>query len=103
MIDHKERIERIERAQFRGRSLSELEPSQRMSLVVKRRRNRILMMILNILLMLFFGYSVYAGMSQLSETWLTTLTVVFSVNIGLYLYQLHQLTELRRFYAQEQE
>ena len=103
MNDQKERIERIERAQFRGRSLAQLEAQQRMSLIGKRRQNRIIMMILNMVLMFFFGYSVYAGMTQLSQAWLTTLGVVFSVNIGLYLYQLHQLNELRNFYAHQTE
>lgn len=103
MNDLKDQIERIERAQFRGRSLAGIDAQQRMNLIGKRRQNRVIMMILNVLLMFFFGYSVYAGMTQLSQTWLTVLGVVFSVNIGLYLYQLHQLNELRRFYASHPE
>lgn len=103
MSDQKEHIERMERAQFRGRSLVTLEPQERLDVIGKRRQNRIIMMILNVLLMFFFGYSLYAGMTQLSQTWLTVLGVVFSVNIGLYLYQLHQLNEIRRFYDRRAE
>jgi hypothetical protein len=98
MQDPKERIEQYERVQFRGVSLSELQPEKRTELISKRRRNRIIMMILNVLLMIFFGYSIYAGLTQLSQTWLTVIGIVFSVNIGLYLYQLHQLKEVQHFY-----
>lgn len=98
MQDPKERIEQYERVQFRGVSLSELQPEKRTELISKRRTNRIIMMILNVLLMIFFGFSVYAGLTQLSQTWMTVIGAVFSVNIGLYLYQLHQLKEVQNFY-----
>lgn len=98
MQDPKDRIEQYERVQFRGVSLSELHSDKRIELITKRRLNRFIMMILNVLLMIFFGYSIYAGLTQLSQTWLTVIAVVFSVNIGLYLYQIYQLSEIQQYY-----
>ncbi|HET6527841.1 MAG TPA: hypothetical protein VFG39_03740 [Balneolaceae bacterium] len=60
----------------------------------KRNRSKWIQLGINILAILFFGYSFYYDITQLSQTFFIILVVVFGVNVGLIFYQKNQINEL---------
>lgn len=60
----------------------------------KRNRSRWIMLIVNILAILVFGYSFYFDITQLSQTFFIIIVVVFGLNVGLIFYQRKQILEL---------
>lgn len=61
-------------------------------------RNKWYMLLFNILAILFFGYSFYFEITNLSDTVFIILIVVFSVNVALIFLQKKQISELIDFY-----
>ena len=59
-----------------------------------RDKKRWLMLGVNILAILVFGYSFYYEITDLSQTFFIILAVVFGVNVGLIFYQKKQIAEL---------
>ncbi len=60
----------------------------------KRKRSRWIMLAVNIAAILFFGYSFYFDITNLSETLLYILFAVFIINVILIFYQTKQLKRL---------
>ncbi|HEX6981648.1 MAG TPA: hypothetical protein VF181_02705 [Balneolaceae bacterium] len=60
----------------------------------KRNRNKWFQLGINVLAILFFGYSFYYDITQLSQTFFIILVAVFGVNVGLIFYQKNQINEL---------
>lgn len=60
----------------------------------KRDRNKWIQLAVNIAAILFFGYSFYFDITQLSETFFIIILVVFIINVGLIFYQRDQIQEL---------
>ncbi len=63
-------------------------------LLKKRKRSRWWMLVVNVAAILFFGYSFYFGITQLSDTLLYILLAVFVINVILIFYQTKQLNRL---------
>lgn len=63
----------------------------------KRKRSRWIMLAVNIAAILFFGYSFYFDITQLSNTLLYILFAVFIINVILIFYQTTQLKKLIRY------
>lgn len=60
----------------------------------KRDRNKWIQLIVNIAAILFFGYSFYFDITQLSQTFFIIILAVFFINIALIFYQKNQIQEL---------
>ncbi|WP_138430571.1 hypothetical protein [Fodinibius saliphilus] len=60
----------------------------------KKYRNKWILLAVNIAAILFFGYSFYYDITQLGDTFLTIIIVVFVLNVGLIFYQRNQIQEL---------
>jgi hypothetical protein len=60
----------------------------------KRGRARRWHLLINIAAIMFFGYSFYFDITQLSQTFFVIIVVVFAINVGLILYQKKQIREL---------
>lgn len=67
---------------------------EKINLIQKKDRNKWWMLGVNVAAILFFGYSFMFGITQLSNTLLYILLIVFVVNVGLIFYQKKQLGEL---------
>lgn len=72
----------------------ELSDEEQLEALQKRGRAKNWHLIFNIAAVLFFGYSFYYGITQLSETFLIAILAVFGVNVGLIFYQKKQINEL---------
>lgn len=69
----------------------------------KKKRNKWIQLAVNVGAILFFGYSFYFDLTQLSPTFFYIILVVFAVNVGLIFYQKNQIDELVEFmYWKEQ-
>ncbi len=60
----------------------------------KKNRNKWIQLVVNIAAILFFAYSFYYNITQLSETFLIIIAAVFLINVGLIFYQKKQIQEL---------
>lgn len=67
---------------------------QKIEALEKRGRTKWWHLAINIAALLFFGYSFYFDITQLSSTLFLIIAVVFVVNAGLILYQKKQISEL---------
>lgn len=67
---------------------------EKIEILKKRKRSRWWMLVINIAVILFFGYSFYFGITQLSDTFFYILLAVFVINMALIYYQTKQLKEL---------
>jgi hypothetical protein len=96
-----EELERIERIQFKGLRLGTLTHGERSGKIRSRMRSRMLMLAFNVLMIVLFTYSSQSGLSRLDGGWSIAVFVVFSVNTGLYLYQITQLRRLSAYFEDE--
>ncbi len=60
----------------------------------KRERNKWIQLAVNIIAILFFGYSFFYDITELSNTFFYIILAVFLVNVGLIFYQKNQIDEL---------
>jgi hypothetical protein len=60
----------------------------------KKKRNKWIQLAVNVAAILFFGYSFYYNITQLSDTFLYIICGVFAVNVGLIFYQKNQIDSL---------
>ena len=60
----------------------------------KKNRNKWIQLVVNIAAILFFAYSFYYNITQLSKTFLIIIAAVFLINVGLIFYQKKQIQEL---------
>lgn len=60
----------------------------------KKDRNKWIQLAVNVAAILFFGYSFYYDITQLSQTFFVIILAVFMVNVGLIFYQKNQIKEL---------
>lgn len=69
----------------------------------KKKRNKWIQLAVNIIAILFFGYSFYFDITQLSSTFFYIIFAVFIVNVGLIFYQKNQLDELVAYLQWKQQ
>jgi uncharacterized membrane protein YobD (UPF0266 family) len=67
----------------------EIKGEALIALLLKRRRRFITMILINVLAVLFFGYSYHAGISSLPGWVLAGVGVTFVLNMGIIARQLH--------------
>ncbi len=91
------RLKSYEKVHLKGED-DNLEPSEKINLLHKKDRNKWYMLIFNVLAILFFGYSFYFDITNLSDTIFIILVVVFTINVGLIYLQRKQISELIEFY-----
>ncbi len=60
----------------------------------KKKRNKWIQFAINIAAILFFGYSFYFQITDLSQTFFFIIFAVFVINVGLIFYQKKQIEEL---------
>lgn len=77
--------------------------AEKIDLIQKKDRNKWWMLGVNVAAILFFGYSFMFGITQLSNTLLYILLIVFVVNVGLIFYQKKQLGELVEYLRWKQQ
>ena len=75
----------------------DLAPGGQLEALSKKRRNKWIQLAVNIAAILFFGYSFYYDITQLSEVFFYIIVGVFVVNVGLIFYQKNQLDELEDY------
>jgi uncharacterized membrane protein YpjA len=92
----KKRFETYEKIHLK-KDQQELDPSGKLGALDNRDRRLWLMLFLNIVAVVFFGYSWYEGITQLNQYILIILIVVFLANTAMIFYQKKQVTELRAY------
>ncbi|MDZ7715935.1 MAG: hypothetical protein U5J95_06940 [Balneolaceae bacterium] len=75
----------------------ELSPEKKIEALQKRDRAKMWHIIINVIAILFFGYSFYYNITELGQTFFYIIFAVFGVNVGLILYQKKQINELISF------
>ena len=94
----KETQKKIEKSLFRGVDFHDYKAEIKVKMIKSKRKQRISMLLFNILAISLFTYSILSGMSYLSSEWLIGLVVVFSVNMLLIGWQIRQLGQLLDHY-----
>lgn len=74
-----------------------LSESEQIEAIQKKKRNKWIQLAVNVAAILFFGYSFYFDITQLSQTLFIVIFAVFSINVGLIFYQKNQLDELLEY------
>jgi len=74
-----------------------LSESEKIDALHKKKRNKWIQLAVNIAAILFFGYSFYFNITQLSHTFFIIIFAVFVVNVGLIFYQKNQIDELLEY------
>ncbi len=74
-----------------------LSESEKIDALHKKKRNKWIQLAVNIAAILFFGYSFYFNITQLSQTFFIIIFAVFAVNVGLIFYQKNQIDELLEY------
>ncbi|MGM0588160.1 MAG: hypothetical protein ACQETE_07105 [Bacteroidota bacterium] len=75
----------------------ELDPAGKLNALDGRDRRLWLMLLLNVVAVVFFGYSWYYDITQLNQYILVVLVVIFVANTGMIFYQKKQVNELREY------
>lgn len=70
---------------------------EKISLLKKRKRSRWIMLAVNVVAILFFGYSFYFDITQLSNTLIYILSAVFIINVVMIFRQAKQLRQLIQY------
>ncbi len=71
-----------------------LSAGEQVEALHKKKRNKWIQLAVNIIAILFFGYSFYFEITQLSSIFFYIIFAVFIINVGLIFYQKNQLDEL---------
>lgn len=100
--ENKQRLESIRRAQLKNDQLS-LPIEEQVNLLHKKKRKQLWFLLVNILAILFFCYSFFYGITQLSATIFYILAAVFLLNVALILYQRSQIRELIDYLENQNE
>jgi undecaprenyl pyrophosphate phosphatase UppP len=95
-----ERFERYKRIHLKHEEI-EQPVDQQLQALQKRDRNKWIQLLVNILAIIFFGYSYYFDITRLSNTFLYVLVVVFIINTVLIFYQKKQINALREYLQSE--
>ena len=74
-----------------------LPPDDQVEALQKKKRNKWIQLAVNIAAILFFGYSFYYDITQLSHTFFYIIFAVFVINVGLIFYQKNQLDDLTEY------
>ena len=72
----------------------DLSAEEQKEALQKRDRSKMWHIIINVVAILFFGYSFYYDITELSQTFFYIIFAVFGVNVGLIVYQKKQIKEL---------
>ena len=91
-----ERMQQYKRIHLKKDEM-QLPLDKQLEALQKRVRNKWIQLIVNVLAVLFFGYSYYFDITQLGNTLLYILIAVFIINTILIFYQKSQLKELDEY------
>ncbi len=80
-----------------------LSPANQIEALHKKKRNKWIQLGVNIAAILFFGYSFYFNITELSNTFFYIVFAVFVINVGLIFYQKNQIEELVDYLRWKQE
>jgi hypothetical protein len=92
----KKRFETYEKIHLK-KDQQDLDATGKLAALDNRDRRLWLMLFLNVVAVFFFGYSWYAGITELNQYVLVILVVVFLANTGMIFYQKRQVSELRGY------
>lgn len=71
-----------------------LSAEEQIKALHKRERNKWIQLAVNIIAILFFGYSFFYDITELSNTFFYIILAVFLINVGLIFYQKNQIDDL---------
>lgn len=91
--EEQERLEAYLNVHLKSEYHSE-SPSVQIEELNKRIRNKWIQLAVNVAAILFFGYSFYFDITQLSQTFMMVIVAVFGINVGLIFFQKKQINEL---------
>lgn len=74
-----------------------LPEHEQIEAIQKKKQNKWIQLAVNVAAILFFGYSFYFDITQLSQTIFIIIFAVFAINVGLIFYQKNQLDELLEY------
>jgi hypothetical protein len=80
-----------------------LSAADQVEALYKKKRNKWIQLAVNIAAILFFGYSFYFNITELSNTFFYIIFAVFVINVGLIFYQKNQIEELVDYLRWKQE
>lgn len=69
----------------------------------KRNRRKWIMLAVNIIAVVVFGYSFYYDITQLSQPFFIIIVAIFGINVGLIFYQRQQINELIEYLTWKQQ
>lgn len=72
----------------------DLPVTEKITALKQRDRNKWWHLLINVLAVGLFGYSFFFGITQLSDTFLIILVIVFIINVALIFYQKRQIRDL---------
>jgi|SRR5699024_2081166 len=78
-----------------------LPVAEKIEILQKKDRSQWWKLAINVIAIIFFGYSFYFGITQLSDVILYILLAVFGVNVGLIFYQKKQIRRLIEYFKEE--
>lgn len=91
-----DRFQRYKRIHLKKEE-SEQPLDKQLNALDKRKRNKWIQLVVNLLAILFFGYSYYFDITRLGNTFLYILIAVFIINTILIFYQKSQINELETY------
>lgn len=100
--EKREQLESYLRIHLKQEEL-ELSELDQLKALKKRARAKNWHLVFNFAAVLFFGYSFYYDITQLSDTFLSIIMVIFGINVALIFYQKKQLGELVDYVSWKQE
>jgi hypothetical protein len=80
-----------------------LSSADQIEALYKKKRNKWIQLAVNIAAILFFGYSFYFNITDLSNTFFYIIFAVFLINVGLIFYQKNQIEELIDYLSWKQQ
>lgn len=94
--ENQNRLQRYLTIHLKNEELS-LPEHEQIEAIQKKKRNKWIQLVVNVAAIIFFGYSFYFDITQLSQTIFIIIFAVFAINVGLIFYQKNQLDELLEY------
>lgn len=80
------------------RKKADLPDKQKIPALEKKKRSKLYQLLLNIVIILFFGYSYFYDITSLGDLLFYILIIVFLINVIMLIYQRKQIDELIDYY-----
>lgn len=92
----KQKIEQFIQAQTKGLP-EDASADQKLGALADGEKKVKRFMVINVVIVLLFFYGMFTGITQLSQTWIIILVVVFGANLGMFFWQRKQFEKATEF------